>query len=129
MYGLFHNSVFTRRRKFAAMKVRKMNPLKFPDEVDYYERILTKYMEQIETDDIKNFDTFASREIATILHEFKQENNIVDQEKIGDIAKNTIILILSLFGKGHTGIYQNFDELEESDKGKIRDELLPIICN
>lgn len=106
-----------------------MNPLKFQNETLYYERILEKYMEKMEFDDIKNFETYASREIVSILTELKQENDENEQQKIGDIAKNTIILILSLFGKGHTGIYQNFLDLEEEDQGKIRDELLPIICN
>ncbi|UYP47826.1 hypothetical protein NEF87_004111 [Candidatus Lokiarchaeum ossiferum] len=109
--------------------MKKMNPLKFQDETQYYEQILEKYMEKMEFNDIKNFETFASREIVSILTELKLENDEQEQQKIGDIAKNTIILILSLFGKGHTGIYQNFQDLEEEDQSKIRDELLPIICN
>ena len=106
-----------------------MNPLKFPDEVDYYERILGKYIEKTEAGNPISFEIFASREIVSVLSELKDEADMAEKKKIGDIAKNTIILILSLFGKGHTGIYDNFLDLKDSDQTKIRNELLPIICN
>ncbi len=121
--------LFSLRRKFTRRFMKKMNPLKFPDEVDYYERILMKYMEKMEAGNPVSFEIFASREIVSILSELKEEADASEKIKIGDIAKNTIILILSLFGKGHSGIYDNFRDLEDTDQTKIRNELLPIICS
>ncbi len=138
MHGLRSNPLYTLlkkiarfslRRKFTRRYMKRMNPLKFESEVDYYERILGKYIEKTETGNPVSFEIFASREIVAVLSELKDEADVSEKKKIGDIAKNTIILILSLFGKGHTGIYDNFLDLKDSDQTKIRNELLPIICN
>ena len=103
-----------------------MNPLRFPNEIMYYERILEQYKCIQQGKSIESFDTFASREIIFVLKELKEEEER-QKKDFGDIAKNSIILLLTLMRNEDYFQFKHYFELKEREKKEIKSLLYQVI--
>jgi hypothetical protein len=105
-----------------------VNPLRFPKEDDYYIEILQHYTDFCNGRKSESIDLFVAREIIAILHELKDPavQEPVENQRMWNIVKNSIILLLSLFRQHERAYFSNFCDLEEKEKNQIRKELFSI---
>ena len=105
-----------------------MNPLRFPNEDDYYTEILQHYTDFCNGQKTESIDLFVAREIIAILHELKDPavQEPAENQRMWNIVKNSIILLLSLFRRHEREYFSNFRDLDEKEKNQIRKELIQI---
>ena len=109
-----------------------MNPLRYDNEVDYYEILLSKY-QQIEQGGLTIEQMrFEAQEMIQLMHELKTHDttDTFDKEVMENIVKNMLILLLSLFeNKDQTVNYKEYSELSIQEKQILKKQLLPITSN
>ncbi len=102
-----------------------MNPLRFQDEAEYYDRIIRNYKEIKAGNNNRSFETFAYREIILILKELKELEK--ENDEINQIFNNSLILILALLNNGSSENYFCFSELDNIHKQKIKEVVIQSI--
>ena len=104
-----------------------MNP-RFSEEIAFYERILDNYTQlnpQLPPDQA---ETFVFRELTALMGDIATANPEDPHTKIRmeEIAKNGIILLLSLFEHKDQAVeYKNYEMLEEWEKNTLSAQLNP----
>jgi hypothetical protein len=104
-----------------------VNPKRYQEEIDYYDRILEKYKQMLfhEGNSVETRQ-FVYQELISLMDEINTET-ASQKERMSHIAQNIMILLLSLFEKRDmTTDYKDFADLDESEKSILRKELIPI---
>lgn len=100
------------------------------DEFDYYDKILNHYEKTKNTGITEDTELFSSKQIINIMQQLKDasQNAKQNRDEIENIAKNTLVLLISLFTqKDETVQYQDYAALNEDEKRRLKSELSPIL--
>ena len=96
-------------------------------EYEYYAQILDRFRKLDNPE--ASLDVFVSREIIKVLRELKHPivNSANENEKMSNIVKNAIILLLALYKRDQTDSFRNFNDFNPPQQKIIQNELLQLI--
>ena len=97
------------------------------NEYEYYAQILDRFRKLDNPE--ASLDVFVSREIIKVLRELKYPivDSANEKEKMSNIVKNSIILLLALYKQDQADSFRNFKDFEEPQQEMIQKELLTLI--
>jgi hypothetical protein len=112
--------------------VKNMNPKRFGQEIDYYDRIIDKYQEHLDGKLVNgNMIQFSAQEMIVLMEELKDcrdDTSCDENEMMELIAKNTLVLLLSLFEKkDETTDFKTYSELTENEKQLLKTNISPML--
>jgi hypothetical protein len=103
---------------------------RYSQETAYYDLILEKYKEKCGTNqtiDMDCIDTFVYHELRALMKDIAVDNP-EHQNQMEEIAKNAIILILSLFQCKEEGFgFKSYECLTDYEKEMVKLQQIPLI--